>query len=65
VTRSVKIGPVRFLGQSDHQLQAFLDEDDTQSQNMLAKQLCVTQPTISMHLRAMGKVKKSRKMGAA
>ena len=37
----------------DHQLQALLDEDDTQSQQMLAEQLRVTRATISMRLRAM------------
>ena len=37
----------------DHQLQAPLDEDDTQSQQMLAEQLRVTRATISMRLRAM------------
>lgn len=45
----------------DHQLQALLDEDNTQSQKMLAKQLGVTQPAISMRLRAMGKVQKMGK----
>lgn len=43
----------------DHQLQALLDEDNTQSQKMLAKQLGVTQPAISMRLRAMGMVPSS------
>ncbi|XP_023235836.1 paxillin-like [Centruroides sculpturatus] len=42
----------------DHQLQALLDENDTQSQKMLAEQLGVTQPAISMHLHAMGKIQK-------
>lgn len=42
----------------DYELQALLDEDDTQSQKMLAEQLGVTQPAISMRLRAMGKVQK-------
>lgn len=42
----------------DHQLQALLDEDDIQSQKMLDEQLGVTQPAISMRLRAMGKVQK-------
>ena len=43
----------------DHELQAlFLDEDDTQSQKILAEQFGVTQPAISMRSRAMGKVQK-------
>jgi len=44
----------------DSQLQALLNEDDTQSQKMLAEQLSV--PHAAMRLHAMGKV---RKMGAA
>ena len=47
----------------DHELQTLSDEDDTQSQKMLAEQLDVTQPAISMRFRVMGKVKKNRKMG--
>jgi len=42
----------------DCQLQALLDEDDTQSQKMLAEQLGVSQTAISMRLHAMGKVQK-------
>ena len=42
----------------DCQLQALLDEDDTQSQKMLAEQLRVFQAAISMRLHAMGKVRK-------
>ena len=42
----------------DCQLQALLDDDDTQSQNMLAEQLGVSQAAISMRLHAMGKVQK-------
>ena len=42
----------------DCQLQAFLDEDNTQSQKMLAEQLGVSQAAISMRLHAMGKVQK-------
>ena len=42
----------------DHDLQALLDKNDTQSQKMLAEQLGVTQQAISIRLRAMGKVKK-------
>jgi len=40
------------------QLQALLDEDNTQSQKILAEQLDVTQPAISVRLRAMGMVQK-------
>ena len=40
----------------DHQLQALLDKNDTQTQKMLAKQLAVTQTAISMHLCAMEKI---------
>jgi len=39
-------------------LQALLDEDDTQSQKMLAEQLSVSQAAISMRLHAMRKVQK-------
>ena len=42
----------------DCQLQALLNEDDTQSQKMLAEQLGVSQAAISMWLHAMGKVQK-------
>ena len=42
----------------DYQLQALLDEDDTQSQEMLAEQLSISQAAISMRLHAMGKVQK-------
>jgi len=45
----------------DCQLQALLDEDDTQSQKMLAEQLGVSQAAISMRLHAMGKVQKTGK----
>jgi len=37
----------------DCQLQALLDENDTQSQKMLAEQLDVSQAVISMRLHAM------------
>ena len=37
---------------------ALLDEDDTQSQKMLAEQLGVSQAAFSMRLYAMGKVQK-------
>jgi len=50
----VKIGSGRLRTQ----LQALLDEDDTQSQKMLAEQLGVSQAAISMRLHAMGKVQK-------
>ena len=39
-------------------MQALLDEDDTQSQKMLAKQLGVSQAAISMRLHATRKVQK-------
>ena len=42
----------------DCQLQALLDEDDTQSQKMLAEQLGISQEDISMRLHAMRKVQK-------
>jgi len=42
----------------DCQLQALLNEDDIQSQKMLAEQLGVSQAAISMRLHAMGKVQK-------
>jgi len=42
----------------DYRLQALLDEDDTQSQKMLAEQLSVSQAAISMWLHAMGKDQK-------
>jgi len=42
----------------DCQLQALLDEDDIQSQKMLAEQLSVSQAAISMRLHAMGKIQK-------
>ena len=48
----------RFRKAEDCQLQALLDEDDTQSQKMLAEQLGVSQAVISMRLHAMGKVQK-------
>jgi len=44
----------------DYQLQDLLDEDDTQSQKMLAEQLGISQAAISMRLHAMGKVQKIR-----
>ena len=47
----------------DCQLQALLDEDDTQSQNMLAEQFSVSQAAISMRLHEEDS--KDRKMGAA
>jgi len=60
----VKIGSRR----EDCQLQALLDEDDIQSQKMLAEQLGVSQAVISMlwgKLHAMEKESKDRKMSAA
>ena len=47
----------------DCQLQAVLDEDDTQSQKMLAEVLGVSQVAISMRPHAM-EGSKDRKMGA-
>jgi len=44
----------------DCQLQALLDEDDTQSQKMLAEQLGVSQAAISMRLHAMEGSKECR-----
>jgi len=44
-------------------LQALLDEDDIQSQKMLAEQLGVSQAAISMRLHGEGS--KDRIMGAA
>ena len=41
------------------QLQTLLNENDTQSQKMLAKQLGVSQAAISMQLHAMGRFKRS------
>ena len=43
---------------TDNELQALLDEDDTQTQQELADQLNVTQKTISIRLKAMGKIQK-------
>jgi len=42
----------------DCQLQALLDEDDTQSQKMFIEQLGVSQAAIFMRLHVMGKVQK-------
>lgn len=42
----------------DTELQALLDEDNTQSQEMLAVQLGVSHPAISKRLHAMGKIQK-------
>jgi len=47
----------------DCQLQALLDEDDTQSQKILAEQLDVSQAAMRLH--AMGKVQEIGKSGAA
>ena len=48
----------RLAKVEDYQLQALLDEDDIQSQKILAEQLGVSQAAISMQLHAMGKVQK-------
>lgn len=45
----------------DTELQALLDEDCTQSQQMLAEQLNVARQTISFRLKAMGKIQKMGK----
>jgi len=42
-------------------MQALLDEDDSQSQKMLAEQLGVSQAAISMRIYAMRKIQKIRK----
>jgi len=42
----------------DHELQALLDEDDTQTQQQLADQLNVTREAVSKRLKAMGKIQK-------
>ncbi|XP_018366331.1 PREDICTED: A disintegrin and metalloproteinase with thrombospondin motifs 9-like [Trachymyrmex cornetzi] len=43
---------------ADNELQALLDEDDTQTQQELADQLNVTQKAISIRLKTMGKIQK-------
>lgn len=45
----------------DAELQALLDEDDTQTQQQLAEQLNVNQEAISKRLHAMGKIHKAGK----
>ena len=47
----------------DTDLQVLLDEDNTQSQEMLAVQLGVSRPAISKRLHAMGKIQKIGKWG--
>ena len=42
----------------DNELQALLDEDDTQTQQELADQLNVSQKAVSIRLKAMGKIQK-------
>jgi len=47
-------------------LQALLDEDDTQSQKMLAEQLGVSQAAMQLHAATChGEGSKDRKIGAA
>ena len=46
---------------ADNELQALLDEDDTQTQKELADQLNVTQKAVSNRLKAMGKIQKVEK----
>jgi [histone H3]-lysine36 N-dimethyltransferase SETMAR len=43
---------------NDSELEALLDEDDTQTQQQLADQLNVAQESVSRRLRAMGKIHK-------
>ena len=50
--------PKRF---KDEELQALLDEDDTQTQQQLADALDVGRSTISIRLHAMGKIQKEGK----
>jgi len=45
----------------DSKLQALLDEDDAQTQQ-LADQLNVTRETVSIRLKSMGKIQKMKKM---
>lgn len=45
----------------DAELEALLDEDDTQTQKMLAEALNVTQQSISNRLHAIGKIRKTGK----
>jgi len=40
------------------ELQALLDEDDSQTQKQLVEQLSVSQQAISNHLREMGKIQR-------
>ena len=42
----------------DVELQALLDEDDSQTQKQLAEQLSVSQQAVSNRLREMGKIQK-------
>jgi len=42
----------------DVELQALLDEDDSQTQKLLAEQLSVNQQAVSNRLREMGKIQK-------
>ena len=42
----------------DNELQALLDEDDTQTQQELADQLNVSQKAVSIRLKSMGKIQK-------
>ena len=45
----------------DVELQALLDEDDSQTQKQLAEQLSVSQQAVSNRLREMGKIQKTGK----
>ena len=42
----------------DVELQALLDEDDSQTQKQLAEQLSISQQAVSNRLREMGKIQK-------
>ena len=42
----------------DNELQALLDEDNAQTQQQLADQLNMTRKTVSIRLKAMGKIQK-------
>ena len=55
LTKNAKIDQKKF---EDDELQALLDEDDAQTQQMMAQQLNVTRQAISDRLRSMGKIQK-------
>jgi len=47
---------IPFEKYEDVELQALLDEDDSQTQKQLAEQLSVSQQAVSNRLREMGKI---------